>query len=224
MGAVLDLIRVLYEPGAVFQRVGEKPKFWAPFIALAVVQIVVTVLTMPFVKAGMAAQMAQIAQSNPAAAAQAQKFASLAPIFVPIGLILMLLIATLILWLVMSIIAGESRFGTLLSVNTYAAVTSATLFGIVTFAVLSMRGVAAVSSMQDLRAHLGLDLLAPDAGRFLSAFLGGINPFSIWGVVLVTIGVQVTHKTSRGTAATAAIVSFLVGLLVMSGAALLQRG
>ena len=38
MNAVLDLVKVLYEPGAVFERLREKPSFWQPFITICVVQ------------------------------------------------------------------------------------------------------------------------------------------------------------------------------------------
>src|SRR5437867_4235529 len=42
MGAVLDLVRVLFEPTAVFERVRDKPRFLAPFVDLAII-VVLTV-------------------------------------------------------------------------------------------------------------------------------------------------------------------------------------
>ncbi|MGH7673763.1 MAG: hypothetical protein ACREMV_00710, partial [Gemmatimonadales bacterium] len=96
------------------------------------------------------------------------------------------------------------------------------LFSVVAALVLMMRGVASVSGMQDLRPALGLDLLAPNAGPFLGAFLNGINPFSIWGVWLTGVGVSVTHRTTRGTGIMAAAIAFLIGLAIASALQMLQ--
>ena len=56
MGAVLDLINVLFEPSAVYERLREKPKVLAPYIALAVVAAILAVIQSPFTKAGIAAE------------------------------------------------------------------------------------------------------------------------------------------------------------------------
>jgi hypothetical protein len=59
-----------------------------------------------------------------------------------------------------------------------------------------------------------LNLLAPNVGGFMGGLLAGINPFSIWSMVLTAIGVQVTHKTSKGSAYTVAIVAMMIGVLI----------
>jgi hypothetical protein len=213
MGAFLDLFRVLYEPGAVFGRVAEKPKFLAPFIGVAIIAIVIGFLMMPYQQAAMATKMAQIAQQNPAAAANAQKFAGIGIFFAPIVYAVILVIMATVLWVLTSVFGGEGKWGTLLSVVTYTSIT-ALLLQIVGLIVLKMKGVDQVSSMQDLQPPLGLNLLAPGMKGFLGTFLGGINLFSIWGVILNAIGIQVTHKTSKGTAYTVAIVAALIVLVV----------
>src|SRR2546425_13261250 len=76
MSAVLDLVRVLFEPTAVFERVREKPKFLAPYLALAAVRLVIGFLQLAYIRAAMAAQLATMAQTNPQAAEAAQEFAS----------------------------------------------------------------------------------------------------------------------------------------------------
>ena len=73
MGAALDVLNVLYEPTAVFERVREKPKFLVPFIVLAVILVVCVFLMMPYQRAAMADKMAQMAQQNPQAAGAAKK-------------------------------------------------------------------------------------------------------------------------------------------------------
>jgi hypothetical protein len=214
MRAVLDLINVLFSPGAVFERVRERPRFFMPALGLAVIAVVVAYVMMPFTHAAMATRMAQVAQQNPQAAAQAERFQSIGLVFAPIAVFIALLLSAAILWLLVMLLAGgEAKFKLLLSVATYAAVPSV-LLQVATLAVLYMKGVENVASVQDLRPALGLNLLAPDVGGFAGGVLGGINPFSIWTMVLTAIGVQVTHKTSKGSAYTVAIVAMVLGVLI----------
>ena len=49
--AWLDVGKVLFEPGAVFERVRERPKFLVPFLVVCAVQLVLYFVNMPFIKA-----------------------------------------------------------------------------------------------------------------------------------------------------------------------------
>ena len=222
MGAVLDLVRVLFEPTAVFERVREKPRFLAPFLALAVAIIVISVVQLPFTKAALSAQFSQMPNMPPEAAQRALSFASIGIVFAPIVYCLILVINALLLWVLVSVVGGEAKFGTLLSVTTYSSI-SYILLTVVGLVVLTMRGTEQVSGMEDLQPALGLDLLAPGAKGLTLALLRGINPFSLYGVFLTATGITVTHKTSKGSAYTAAIVQLLVTLLV-TGALTGMRG
>jgi len=223
MGAALDLVRVLWEPGAVFGRVAEKPRFWQAFLLVVVIAIVFATLQLPYTKAALAAQFAQ----NPGMTPEMQQRAmSLAPIglaFVPILFAIILLLNALLLWVVVSVVGGEGKFSTLLSVSTYSSI-AFILLSAVGVIVLMTKGTGAISSMDDLQPALGLDLLAPGAKGFMLALLRGINPFALYGVFLTATGVAVTHKLSKGTAYTAAIIQFAVVLLVTGGLAGLRRG
>ncbi len=211
MDAVLDLFRVLFEPAAVFGRVREKPRFLAPFLVLAVITVVMGVLQLPFVKAAITTQFTgEQAQA-------ALKFAPIGIVIAPIAYCLFLLLNAFILWVGVSVFGGEAKFGTLLSVATYASI-SYTLLQIVGVIVLMMRGTGGIASMVDLQPAVGLDLLAPDAKGFVLALLRGINPFTLYGLFLTSVGVAVTHQTSKATAYAAATIQFLIALLL--GAAL----
>jgi hypothetical protein len=48
----------------------------------------------------------------------------------------------------------------------------------------------------------------------MGAVLKGINPFSIWGLVLTAIGVSTTHRLSAGSGYVVATLSFVIGLLI----------
>lgn len=214
MGAVLDLLKVLYEPTAVFERVREKPKFLAPFVALALAVVVITILQLPYSKAAMVAQMSQRPNVTPEQVQTALKFASVGVVVAPVFYAIILVINAFVLWVVMSLVGAEARFTTLLSVTTYASITYI-LLSAVGLIVLTMRGTSAIASPLDLQPALGLDLLAPDAKGFALALLRGINPFSLYGLFVTATGIAVTLRTSKGVAYTGAVLQLLVALTIV---------
>ena len=220
MDAVLDLFRVLYEPTAVFQRVREKPRFLAPFLILAAIVVVIGIVQLPYVKAAMAAQFAQTPNMTPEQTQAALKLAPLGIVLAPIIYAIFLLLNGFILWIGVSVFGGEAKFATLLSVTTYVSITY-TLLQIIGVIVLMMRGPGGVASMVDLQPALGLDLLAPDAKGFALAFLRGINPFTLYGLFLTSLGITVTHQTSKATGYAAATIQFVIALCL---GALLSKG
>ena len=211
MSELMDLLKVLWEPGAVFERVREKPSFWWPFLGLCVVQIVIGVLQLPFTKAMMQTRMA----SAPPGAPDPSKFAAIGLIFVPIGIGIALLIVGAVLWILTSIFAGEAKFGTLMSIAAYCAVPSIVLLGLASAGVLMMKGVGAVTSPADMQPSVGsLIMLFPDAHGFAGGILRGLNIFAVWGSVLTAIGITVTHKTSKGTGYAIAFTALAISLIV----------
>jgi hypothetical protein len=211
MSALMDLLRVLCEPGPVFERVREKPSFWWPFLGLCVVQMLIAGFQLPFTKALMQARMA----SAPAGSPDPSKFAAIGIIFVPIGIGIALLIGGLILWILTSIFSGEAKFATIMSVTAYASVPSIVLLGLASMGVLMMKGAGAVSSPADMQPSVGsLVMLFPDAHGFAGGILRGLNIFAIWGAIITAIGISTTHKTSKGTGYAVAFTALAIGLIV----------
>ena len=221
MGAALDLFKVLFEPKAVFERVREKPTFLAPFIPLAVVLMIVTLFQAPYQRAAMAARLATMAQQNPQAAEAAQRFSAggasiVGIIAAPIVMAIVLVIVAGVLWVLVSVVGGEGRFTTLLSVATYATVTRM-LLSVAGVAVLMLKGTTEITSMADLQPAFGLDLLAPGATGFLLGVLKGINPFAVWGAFLTATGIAVTHRMSKGSAWAVALTMMVLGVVLGAG-------
>src|SRR5438093_8361077 len=132
--AWFDVVKVLYEPTQVFERVRERPNFLAPFIAICVVQIAVFVVNMPFLRAAMAAQFA----ARPAGGPDPSKFLWIGAVFIPVGIGLILVIAGGLLWVLVSIFGGEAKFGTLMGVSALAAIPSTLPLTIVSTLVLTL--------------------------------------------------------------------------------------
>lgn len=211
--ALLDLVKVLYEPEEVFGRVRERPRFLVPFLGLVAVQIVIGVINLPYLQVAIRAQMAAAATPPPSGGPDPSSFAVIGLLFVPLGIAIALALGAFVLWVLVSLMGGDARYGTLLSVTTYASVPTVVLLAIVGTIVLRMQGIGEITGPADMQPSLGLDLLI-SAGGFLGAVLKGINPFSLWGLVLMAIGLTVTHRLPKGSAYTIATVSLLVGLLI----------
>ena len=224
MGAVLDLVRVLVSPSEVFARIRERPVWFVPAVILGIFATVLGYVMLPYRLASMAGQMAKAAAQNPAAPAQIESFTRISIFATPIFVLLLLVIVAGILWLFVTLLAGgDAKYRTLLSVATYTALPGI-LLQVATFVVLKMKGVESVTSPLDLQPPLGLNLLAPNVGGFTAGVLAAINPFTIWGMILTAIGIQVTLKTSKGSAYTVAIAAMLIGVLLAGlGTALASR-
>lgn len=219
MSGILDLFTVLYDPQAVFARVKEKPRFWGPFVGLAVLQMVIAVLMVPYSRQVMAA----MAQARGGTGAAPPSWAAWSGVIgAPIGLAIGLLIGAGILWVLVSVLAGEGSFKHLLSVVTYVGMTTV-LLTVASVAVLKLGG-GRVETMADLRPGFGLDLLAPEAKGFTKMLLWSVNPFTLWGLVLTGFGIAGTHNATKGSAFTIATIAFLINALIAAGFAALGPG
>ena len=220
MGAALDLVNVLHEPTAVFGRVKEKPRVLVPWLVISVLLTALAVLSRPYQAAAMDAIRATLTPEQAARVPPGSTPMWRTIVGTPLVALIGLLIGSGFLWIGTMLAGGQTRFKSLMSVLCYSYVTYV-IFAAVTMIVLSMRGIGAVTSFQDLRAPLGLDLLAPGASLFLGAVLNGINPFSVWGVWLCGTGVSITQGTSRASGILVTAFAFLTGLLLTSAPLLL---
>jgi hypothetical protein len=210
--AFLDVFKVLLEPTAVFERVRERPKFLVPFLVVVAVQLALFFVNMPFIKAATQAQIA--ARPTPAGGPDPMSFIWIGAVFIPIVFVIIYLLSGLVLWMLTSIMGGEGKFRTLLSVSVYGSIPAVLLLSLIGVVILRLKGVGEITSQQDLQPALGLDLLVPSAKGFVGAFLKGINPFGIWALVLTAIGVSTTHRLSKQTGYVIATISFVITLLI----------
>jgi len=217
--AFLDTLKVLFEPTAVFERVRARPSFFAPFLTIIAVQCVLFVVNLPYLKVALQAQMASAgaaAQARPVPGTAVLAVFGLLGVVIVLGIILV--VTGLFLWVLASVLGGgEAKFSTMLSVAAYSAIPSAILLSVIGTIVLHLQGTGQLTSPQDMQPALGLDLLAPGAKGFVGAVFKGINPFSIWGVVITATGVSTTQRMSKSNGYTVAVISFVISLLIVGG-------
>ena len=196
MGVVLDSFNVLHEPTAVFARVKERPRILVPWLVISVFLMAFGYFFQPFQAAAMETFKASLPPEQAARMGGGNSLWGL--LIVPVFFLIGLAIASGILSLGVAITGTPVKYKTLMSVLAYSCSTYA-ISSIVVIAVLMTRGVSQVADFGDLRAPIGLDVLAPGAGLYLGAVLNAINPFAVWGVWLVGTGMSVTHGMSRAT-------------------------
>ncbi len=214
MQAVLDMFNVLHEPTAVFERLREKPRVLVPYLVIVALLMVIAFLMRPAYAAAFQGIIAELPPER-AAAMNPERQTMFILLFTPVNVLIGLAIGAGLLWVLTSMTGGDGRYKTLMSVLTHAYMTFV-LVSVVTALVILTRGTETITSFQDMRPPIGLDLLAPNATGFVGGLLNAINPFSVWGVWLTGIGIAVTHKTSRGTGITVAAIAFLIGASIVA--------
>jgi hypothetical protein len=211
----MDVFKVLYEPTEVFERVRARPSFLIPFLTIVAVPCILSFINLPYLKVAVQAQMAAQAPGRPIPSTGV--LLGIGIVFTIIIIGLLLLISGTILYVISSVMGGgDAKFSTMLSVATYSAVPATIVLSIIGTIILHVQGTGQITSPQDMQPAVGLDLLAPGTKGFVGALLAGINPFSLWGLVLSAIGVSTTQRVSKASAYAAAIPAFVVVLLIAS--------
>src|SRR5437762_3149047 len=155
MDAVLDLVKVLADPTAVFTRVGERPRVLVPAAALVVVALGIAVSLRPFYEAAIQTVMSHLTPQQLEKAPSASIQATVGLVLFPLNVVVMLLVGALLLWINVSLLAGDAKYRTLLSVLAYSFL-SIVFFSAVCAVVLWRRGPASSASVEVLRPTLGL--------------------------------------------------------------------
>jgi hypothetical protein len=217
-------INTIISPKEAFEALAVTPTWgWACIISI-VLPAVAYFMMLPAVQHGMLGEFAKEAATNPAIAQmtpeQREKIASYAPYFGligPIALLFFVFLQTVILAIFNAMGRGQASFGKLWA----AAMNVAIVYGlgqIVAGIVTIIRGADSFNSNADVQhAVPSLAMLMPAADPHVGAFLATINPFVLWSVFLIYMAMTYTAKVPKLQAWLAALVSYIVPMLVAVG-------
>ena len=212
----LRLVRVLFSPGTVFAELEQRPSFWMPWLLVSIVTAVITFLQRPF-QARLRELMMERAGRPVTPPSTVGTIISVAA--TPIGVLVLCAVIGGILYLIVSSLGGETTFRRLLTVVIHAWPLTLVQQAL-TFIVLSMRGVSSINGPSDMFVSLGADLLLPQdaqVGYFVRFLLAGIGPLQIWQLVITAVGVMALAKLGKGQAWTAAVINFVIMLVLFAG-------
>lgn len=216
----MRLVRVLFSPGAVFGEIKEKPTFWMPWFIISILFAVVQFLQGPFQTRVREIMMQQSGRELPAGATGpiAQIIGA---VFTPVVVLAIAAISAAVLYGLTAAFGGEATFKKMLTVTIFMWPLEV-IRQVLTYAVLSMRGVESINSAADIWVSLGADLLLPadaSVGTFLRAVLAGIGPIQVWSAAICAFGITTLTGLEKGKAWGVAIISWLIGVLITAGLA-----
>ena len=220
---VKGLIEVFTNPSALFERLRDRPDWLIPLLVGAGFMLVFQYFLHPYTSR---AVLGMITDSTPPQAAQAMRESATKPvgwtiIFQPISYALFCLIGAGILTGLAAMFTATGKFKQFLSAFCFAKLVMIPAM-VLSFLVVSMRGVESVNSMMDVMWSLGPAIFVSD-NKFLFNVLTQINVFEAWYVVLLVIAVQKLTGAKRGSAITVVAVYWVIGaatqigLLMLSG-------
>ena len=137
----------------------------------------------------------------------------------PLLLMLKFLIISAVLWLIVQLFT-EVDLKRIFSVVVHCGVITF-LGSILSFLILRLRGLHSIKSAADVQVSLGLDIFLrnSDLDLPLKAVLSNINVFSIWWIVLISLGISIAAKISRTKAIVIAIFFWLFSTAIQVGIA-----
>jgi hypothetical protein len=212
-----DFMDIFYAPAAVFAR-RANASFWVPLLIITVLLGVIFManrdLIDPIMEAEMARAMAKSSQQlTPEQMAAGRKFAGLlGTVGAFLGPPVVMLLLGITIWLVGKFFDATESVNAAIVVATFSYVPRI-IEGIVNRVEGLMIDPSTLNSRYSLTLGVGRFLDPDTTSPILLGLVGRIDVFTIWITVLIAIGLAVTGKISRGRAAIAAAIVWLVGAL-----------
>jgi hypothetical protein len=222
-----DFVDIWYKPAAVFER-RQPVGFWTPFLVVTALTGIIIWFSTPVMQPiyesvfnqGAARIMARNPQMTPEMMDRARAtMTRFFPVFAVIGTPFRVFTLGLFLWLCGKLVKATEGFGTALGVAAFASLPR----------ILESLIYAVQAALMDPTKLDGPSRLMIGPSRFVDpasvspivvVLLSRLDLFTIWVLVLVTIGLSVTGRIPRGRAWAATAVLWVLGTLAAVGGAL----
>lgn len=220
MSEISRILNIFFEPRKIFKNLKIKPRWLIPFIIISIIGMASFYYTYPFIMKG---QIARIEANERIPDAQKEMIIERMsemehpPIWqiglAPVGtLIYFLLIAGILFFVGNVLLGGDSSYGRILSIYVYSSLIAIPA-AIIKIPLVFMRETA------EIQTSLAL-LLSPDMKEsFIYRFFAQIDIFTIWTVILVSLGMAVMYNFTLRKSATTVFVLWLLWVLVSSALA-----
>ena len=215
---------IVVAPGAAFAALRERPTAGWAFIVTSVLFAIGAIVLIPVNQhisevtlRTMAAHNPQIAALTPEQQARQLAFTKAiqawiwiaGPLFVAIGAS----ITALLLLIGNAIGRGDGNFRRFFALAMNIAVIYFGIGYIVIAIVATLRGPSSFSTASDLASAVpSLGWLAPGAPAKLATFLGALNIFNLWSMVLTALGMQTVARVSP-------MVAWITAIVIVAGSA-----
>lgn len=217
-------LQLFWSPGKALADLGEKPGYFVPLVIATVGAVLVAFLSNRFAITLLESNVQ--ASLDPEKAANALELVrrlqiigySLTPLF----LMLQWFAVAGLLFLTAAFLNGSMSFRA-----SFCLIASAEVFSLIksgfTLLIIFARGTDRLTSLADLQPPIGANFLLPDAGEPLYTILGAVNPFEIWYLVVLVIGVRALNRFSRAQASAAVLLAWALITSLRAALAMFSR-
>jgi len=225
IGGASKILNIFFEPKRVFESLKIKPTWLVPFIIVALLGIGFFYSTYPYI---MNQQVERIKDNDKIPEEQKQVIIDKMterthpPVWqlflAPLGTIVVLVAVAGILFFVFNVIlGGDSSFRRVFSVYCYSSLIAVPAM-IVKYPLIMMK--------KDLNVQTSLALLlsAESKNSFLYSFLSSFDIFTIWQLILVSMGMGILYRYSTKKAFTATCILWIIWIVAKSGLSSLFGG
>lgn len=198
---------IFASPYKVYDEIREsRVGWWQPWIIVSVLFMIATWIAAPLQQAVM--------EMNPQfedqdVSGQAGMMRNMGVIMSPAMALIMTAVVAGITYILVTLMSREATFKKYFTLLFFANIVYAVGY-LLTMVLLRMRGVENITSPEDMHLSLSLRMLAPEASTFLRGLLGSIEFFSIWGLVLVVLGLRSIFGLRTGQAVACVIPLFII--------------
>ena len=211
-------------PGQVFEDIGIKPTWVLIMVVLVLLGVGLQAAIAPHIdyEATLRARLADRAddlndEQMENMVATGEKFAKFGPIFALVIAPFVWAIMAAVFLVMLKIVGSEIDFKKTLSTVLHGYWPPTAVALILTGILVQRVGKVPEQELGNIvKANLGA-FMSPDMPAWLTAAAGTISIFNIWAVVLLIIGFAAVGKISRGKAAVAALVPWIVWMVSRAG-------
>lgn len=217
-------LQLFWSPSEAVADLGEKPGYVVPLVIATVGAVLIALISNRFVIAILASNVET--SLDPQKAANALDVVGRLQIvgyaLTPLLLMLQWFAVAGLLLLTAAFLNGSMSFRA-----SFCLIASVEVFSLIksgfTLLIIFLRGSDRLTALADLQPPIGANLLLPDAGEPLYTILGAINPFEIWYLVVLIIGVRALNRFSRTQAAAAVLMAWALIMSLRAAVAMFSR-
>lgn len=219
---------VLFSPTRTFEAIRERPTWLVALVVVVLVSVVASYLVVSrldveeVVRDSIADSGRQLSDEQIEGAIDIQE--KLMPVFGIAGPLLVFPIAcllmALVIWVVLKMLGGEFPYKTSFATTVHGMI-PAGVGSLLTIPVAMSRGELGYEEVKTgsiLASNLG-SFASEGASKGLVSLLSSIDVFSIWSLILLTIGYAVVARVSRGKAAAVVVGLWVVYIGIKAGLA-----
>lgn len=225
------VVSVLFNPAQTFAAIRERPTWLVPFVLLIAVSLTGAFLVSQKVDWVEVAEETLAAQNRPMSESEREQAIDAMEKFMPVSTLIGPLMAWPVFTLLTALVClvGINALGGQLSYKqSFSTVVHSTmpqlLAGLLTIPVVLGRPSFTFFELQGgsfLKSNLGAFATEETPGA-LRALMGSIDLFTLWGVVLLSLGLAIVGRLSKGASAAVAIGVWVLWTLILVGLASLQ--